>query len=326
MCPWPKWDALTCKISMHLTRRAAKRQTGSLHLHMFCPGFMMCSKQTLKWLHSVDCTHRVSPGPLWQDTTLTTSCKTRFYINITLGRLHTPCQSRTLVTGYNLTTSCKPGFTSTLHSVDCTHRVSPGPLWQDTTLTTSCKPDFTSTLNVEEPLLYGGAGMDIHVFWNVAQCRLGVSDVSLEVVASSSSGSTVQEDWTTRPRDEDTTILRTSIMFPSRHGATSIFCIATVRTSNLAVLGYFFSYDSKALAGLGLLIIDFSRSHSDTPHSVGLPGRMISPTQRPLPDNTQHSQQTCIPSGIWTRNPRKRAPAEPRLKTARPLGSVVQGY
>jgi len=33
------------------------------------------------------------------------------------------------------------------------------------------------------------------------------------------------------------------------------------------------------------------------------------PSQRPLPDNTQHSQETDIPasSEIWTRNPGKRS-------------------
>jgi hypothetical protein len=43
-------------------------------------------------------------------------------------------------------------------------------------------------------------------------------------------------------------------------------------------------------------------------------GRVISPTHRPLPDNTQHSQKTDIyaPGGIRTHNP-KRAAADPRL-------------
>jgi hypothetical protein len=58
--------------------------------------------------------------------------------------------------------------------------------------------------------------------------------------------------------------------------------------------------------GQGLLIIEASQSHSDTPHSVG---RVISPTQRPLPDNTQQSQETHIhaPGGIRTHIPSKRA-------------------
>ena len=43
--------------------------------------------------------------------------------------------------------------------------------------------------------------------------------------------------------------------------------------------------------------------------------------QRPLPDNTQHSQQTDIPApgGIRTRNPSKRAAVDPRL---RPRGQM----
>ena len=43
---------------------------------------------------------------------------------------------------------------------------------------------------------------------------------------------------------------------------------------------------------------------------------MISPTQTPLPDKTQHSQDTDIhaPGGIRTRNPSKRAAADPRLR------------
>jgi len=42
---------------------------------------------------------------------------------------------------------------------------------------------------------------------------------------------------------------------------------------------------------------------------------MDRPTQRPLPDNTQHSQQTDIsaPADIRTRNPSKRAAADLRL-------------
>jgi len=42
------------------------------------------------------------------------------------------------------------------------------------------------------------------------------------------------------------------------------------------------------LVGQDHLIIEVSRSHSDTS------GRVISPSQRSLPDNTQHSQQTDI--------------------------------
>jgi len=43
-----------------------------------------------------------------------------------------------------------------------------------------------------------------------------------------------------------------------------------------------------------------------------------------LRKETRHSQETDIsaPGGIRTRNPRKRAAARPRLKTARPMGSA----
>ena len=52
-----------------------------------------------------------------------------------------------------------------------------------------------------------------------------------------------------------------------------------------------------------------------TPHSSG---RGISPMHRPLPDSTLHSQETDmhIPSGIRTRNPRKRAAADPQISAA----------
>jgi len=63
---------------------------------------------------------------------------------------------------------------------------------------------------------------------------------------------------------------------------------------------------------LGQLIIEPSRSHSDTPQTVGL---VIRTAQRPLPDNTQHLQETDInaPGGIRTRNHCERAAADPRL-------------
>jgi hypothetical protein len=45
-------------------------------------------------------------------------------------------------------------------------------------------------------------------------------------------------------------------------------------------------------------------------------GRVISPTQKPLPDYTHFSQKTDIhaPGEIRTRNPSKRAAADPRLR------------
>jgi hypothetical protein len=51
-------------------------------------------------------------------------------------------------------------------------------------------------------------------------------------------------------------------------------------------------------------------------------GRVISPLQRPLPDNTLHSQETDIhaPGGIRTCNSSKRATVGPRLSTATGIG------
>jgi len=54
------------------------------------------------------------------------------------------------------------------------------------------------------------------------------------------------------------------------------------------------------------------RSHPDASQSV----KLLCPTQRPLPDNTQHSQDTNIhpPGGIRTHNPSKQALADPLLR------------
>ena len=62
---------------------------------------------------------------------------------------------------------------------------------------------------------------------------------------------------------------------------------------------------------LFLMILD--QTHLDKSHLVG---RVISPTHRPLPDNTQHPQKTNIhaPGGIRTHNTSKRAAADPRLR------------
>jgi len=65
--------------------------------------------------------------------------------------------------------------------------------------------------------------------------------------------------------------------------------------------------------GQAFHIMEASRVHSDTRYDSS--GRVISPLQRPLPDNTQHSQATDIhaPRRILTHNPSKRAAADPRL-------------
>ena len=79
----------------------------------------------------------------------------------------------------------------------------------------------------------------------------------------------------------------------------------------------FFTMAQQPPMGQGLLNHEVSRSHTTTPHSLeDSSGRVISPTQRPLSDKTQYSQQTDIhaPGGIRTPNPSKRAAADPRLR------------
>jgi hypothetical protein len=57
-------------------------------------------------------------------------------------------------------------------------------------------------------------------------------------------------------------------------------------------------------SGPDRLIVEVSRSHSDTPHSVGIPWTGDLPSQRPLPGNRQYSKgQTSVPrqdsENIW---------------------------
>ena len=59
-----------------------------------------------------------------------------------------------------------------------------------------------------------------------------------------------------------------------------------------------------------LLVFEVSKSHKTTRHSQwDSSGRVINPSQRPLPDNTQHSQQTNIHAagGIRTHDRSRRA-------------------
>ena len=69
--------------------------------------------------------------------------------------------------------------------------------------------------------------------------------------------------------------------------------------------------------GHGILLLEVSRSHTMMHHSrEDSSGRVISPSQRPLPDNKQHSQETHIraPSRIRTHNPSNRVAADMCLR------------
>jgi hypothetical protein len=88
------------------------------------------------------------------------------------------------------------------------------------------------------------------------------------------------------------------------------------------------SMAQQPLVDKSLLIVVASRSHSGTPHSVGLLWTSDHPTQRPLPYNTQLSQEIDIhtPGGIQTRNPSKRAAMGLRLRTRGPWDRLLYYY
>ena len=70
------------------------------------------------------------------------------------------------------------------------------------------------------------------------------------------------------------------------------------------------------LAGYSLPAYEVSWSHTTRHNRKESSGRVISPSQRPLPDNTQHSQQTNIHAlgGIRTHNLSRRAAVHLRLR------------
>jgi hypothetical protein len=73
---------------------------------------------------------------------------------------------------------------------------------------------------------------------------------------------------------------------------------------------------SDNLLGLDLSIVEVSRSHSDTPHSVGL----LWTKYRPVAETSTWKHKTLTtdrhpsPGGIRTHNPSKRTDAHPRLR------------
>ena len=80
---------------------------------------------------------------------------------------------------------------------------------------------------------------------------------------------------------------------------------------------FFFILAQQPPVGQGLLIHELSASLITTHHCRSdSSGRVISSSQRPLPDNTQHSQQTNnhARGGIRTHNLSRPAAANPRLR------------
>jgi hypothetical protein len=78
-------------------------------------------------------------------------------------------------------------------------------------------------------------------------------------------------------------------------------------------------YARKPLVGQGLLIVEASRSHLNTPHSIGLLWTSDQPDGKT--STWQHTTFTrdrhpCPLSGIRTRNPCRRAAADPSLRSS----------
>ena len=88
--------------------------------------------------------------------------------------------------------------------------------------------------------------------------------------------------------------------------------------AHICMYAVFFFMALQPIAGHGLLILyEVSRSHTTTHHiQYDSSGWVISSSQRPVPDNTQHSQQTNIHAtgGIRTHNLSRRAAADLRLR------------
>ena len=98
------------------------------------------------------------------------------------------------------------------------------------------------------------------------------------------------------------------LFFNRRYNA---WWVLTCQSLSISRFNYVFLFSFGATAsppptvGHGLLIHQVSRSHTTTHYSrQDFSGRGISSSRRPLPDNTQHSQQTNIhaPGGIRTHN------------------------
>ena len=112
----------------------------------------------------------------------------------------------------------------------------------------------------------------------------------------------------------------------SNNSLPTFLCVVLSRMYVCNTWVYFIFVALRPNAGHGLLFVEVSRSHTTTHHSrQDSSGRVISSSQRPLLDNTQHSQQTNIHArgGIRTHDVSRRATADLRL---RPLGHWDRQY
>jgi hypothetical protein len=97
----------------------------------------------------------------------------------------------------------------------------------------------------------------------------------------------------------------------------TLLCIKEKTVFQCTYLVIFFSVALRPNAGHGLLNHEVSRSYTTTHHSRwDSSGRVISSSHKPLPDNTQQSQQTNIhaPGGVRTQDLSRRAAVDLRLR------------
>ena len=110
------------------------------------------------------------------------------------------------------------------------------------------------------------------------------------------------------------------VYFSSFFHTTTLICLGVCRlkTDQKKICScIFFPVALRPNVDLGLLILEVSRSHTTTHHSrYDSSGRVISSSQRPVPDKAQHLQQTNIhaPGGIRTHNLSRRDVADLRLR------------
>jgi hypothetical protein len=84
-------------------------------------------------------------------------------------------------------------------------------------------------------------------------------------------------------------------------------------TVELCFKGFFPPIAQQPLVGQGFLIIEASRSHSHTPNSVGLLWTSDQPdAETSTSQHTTFTTDIHAPGGIRTRNPSKRAAADPK--------------
>ena len=105
--------------------------------------------------------------------------------------------------------------------------------------------------------------------------------------------------------------LRQSVKLTKHHKQTEILHL--LRTCKFF---FFFLWQNSPTGAQASPLLRL-HDHTQTHHTwLDSPRRGIGPSQRPLPDSTQHSQETDIhaPGGIRTRNPSKRAAADPPLR------------